>query len=253
MPTKLLWKLPGVILAALSLVLLSIPALGLQFSVTFMDMLRYAGDLISGVLQLNLIEAAIRKALAPFAIDFHPAPYWHHAFVLLWLLHGSMARAFLTISVSSRTLLLFIWAGITALVAGALSGMVPLNSIATVSWPLAGLCAFMFGMFTSMSDGSKDTYFGAAFCVFGVLSLTAFGYMIEEPMPQVWGLAVPSPGLLLVAGMVAFIGVFGCLVGLYFAASEGVAFDDGFISMGLDIVGAFGFAAAFAIAGQYLL
>jgi hypothetical protein len=216
-------------------------------------MLRYAGDLVSGVLQLDLIEAAIRKALAPFGIDFHPAPYWHHAFVLLWLLNGSMARNLSGGVGWGDFLFMIIWGGLTALVAGAATGTVPLNTVAMMWWPFAGFAAFMAGLVAWVAVHDRSYSWQLLVFPAGAASFAYLGFVSNQPLTSAFGPAVPSPGLLILAGFVGVMGLISFLVGLFVIAHFDDTIDNDLTSMGLDIVGAFGLAAALAIAGQYLL
>jgi hypothetical protein len=256
MPTKLLLRMPFLVLAGVSLVLLSIPALGLSFSDTFMGMLKVRGDVIGIVFQRELIEAAIRKALAPFAIDFHPAPYWHHAFVLLWLLQGSWVRNMSSGQEWGHFLFIIIWGGLTALVAGAATGTVPLNSWAMIMWPAAGVLAFFAGDLARDAVRGRGSWRSSLSLVgaageAAVAAVAAYlGYAFTKPMTSFFGLDVSSPGLLALAGVVGFLGLVMLAGGLSYETRDG---DPRFTSMGLDIVGAFGIAAALAIGGQYLL
>lgn len=256
MPTKLLVRLPGVTLAAISLLLLSVPAFGLHFKDTFMVALSYMGDLISGVLQLDLIEAAIRKALAPYDIDFHPAKYWHHSFVLLWLAHSSVAR-----NVRwgwSGFLFLMFTGGVTALVAGVATGLAPLDSVALFAWPLAGFATFLASYLAWYSPSMKPSKAPIPLLIFSLIAAYV-GYAYTTPLPQIIGLNVPSPGLAGLAILVFIFGVFSVLFGIWVlsgvigAPFSKLVVDDPYILNGLDILGTLGLAAALAIAAHYLL
>lgn len=254
MSTKLLLRMPFLVLAGISLVLLSIPALGVSFSDTFMGTLKVLGDVIGIVFQRELIEAAIRKALAPFAIDFHPEPYWHHAFVLLWLFNGSWARnRGRGLRGWGEFLFMIIWGGLTALVAGALTGTVPLNSEAMIIWPLAGLSAFVAGSFLRNAVAGLFTWWWPLILTGLSALLSYLAYTNAKTMTPIFGLDVPSPGLLSSASMIGASGLFIFLAGLFFTARYDYPIDNDLARLGLDIVGAFFIAFVLAIAGQYLL
>lgn len=258
MPTKLLWKLPGVILAAISLVMLMTPALGIQFKPWFVEFLKELEDwevtLFFQFITPHVV-AAIDCLNATFGWHLKLADWWHHSFVLLWLLFGTVARnVWSDGSVWSFFLFVLLWGGLSALVAGAMTGTVPLNSAAMFMWPGASFALFM------AADAAWDATRGRRswWTPLGYAALASYfaykGYADTKPLTALFGFSVnvPSPGLLVMACFVGAAGLGFFLLGLFAAAREGDRIDNPGTGMGFDILGAFGFAAAFAIAGLYL-
>jgi hypothetical protein len=243
-------RVAGILLGGISLVLLSRPAFGIQFADAFEAILDVLSDGLSrffAPLEYWVVVPVI-EWLRSFNLNIpHPAPYWHHAFVLLWLLHGSIARNLPRGQGWGYFLFLIIWGGVTALVAGAMTGTVPLNSRAMFIWPGAGGMAFVGGLFAWYAVRGRSSWWQPLGSAAAAAFLAYRGYAATEPLPSFFGLAVPSPGLLLLAGAVGLMGLTFFLLGLYFAA-RGRAHNP-FNSMGLDIVGAFGIAITIAAIG----
>jgi hypothetical protein len=245
-------RVAGILLGGISLVLLSRPAFGIQFAAAFEAILDVLGDSLSrffAPLEYWVVVPVI-EWLRSFNLKIpHPAPYWHHAFVLLWLLHGSMARNWSRGKGWGNFLFLIIWGGLTALVAGTMTGTVPLNSRAIFAWPLAGFVAFLAGDAARNAVLSRGPWwqpltFAAAAALFAYQ-----GFDATKPMTAIFGLDGPSPGLLVLAVFVGVGGLVFLLFGLNDAASGRAPIDNPVTSIGLDIIGSFGVAITIAAIG----
>lgn len=203
----------GILLGGVSLVLLSRPAFGLQFKVVFEGWLDVLGDSLSrffAPLEYHVVVPVI-DWLRSFHLDIpHPAKYWHHAFVLLWLLHSSVARNFTRGLGWGPLLILMLWAGLTALVAGAMSGTMPLDSRAILYWPLAGVMAFGTG-FGLLGVSLLGAPWWPSLLFAALAALLAYqGLADARPTTSIFGIAVASPGLLELAAVVGCMGA--CLL-----------------------------------------
>jgi len=239
-------------LAAGELLLLAMSVFGVSFSVPFEDALKYLGGLIADVLQLELIEAAIRKLLASLAINLPKlGEHWHNVFVLIWLLLGSSARAFgRQLTGIVMPLILIFWAALCALFVAIATGTVPLNSAAMLGWPLAGVVLFFSVLFLL-----DEPELPSASKWLGVLLFVPIAALAASirPLPlrsDAFGIELPSVGMLFWVLSVGAFGLFqlagGLLAGREWHTSARIA-------IGFDIVGAYGIAIALAAAGRYLM
>jgi hypothetical protein len=256
MPTKLLWKLPGVLLAAFSLVMLMTPALGIQFKPWFVEFLKELEDWeVTLFLQFITphVLAAIDYLNASFDWHLKLAEWWHHAFVLLWLLHSSIARNMSRGEGWGVFLFMISWGGLTALVAGGATGTVPLNSVAMVLWPFAGGVALFAGLLAWLAALGRTPLWMPLMLAASATFFSYLGYAETNPITSFFfGFEVPSPGLLAFASLVVAYGIVYLMFGITVAARHFKSIDNPTTSVGLDIIETYGFAAAFAITGLYL-
>lgn len=254
-------------LAAIELVLLSINAFGIRYSIGFESVVDYLGDWIAAALQLELVEAALRKLLALIEIDLPIlGNHWQQMFVLLWLFQGSQVRALLSFGMTRvGGISLYAWAGVTALATSILIGTVPKDSGAIQFWLFAGFTLFVCGVsfhdHLSLPDKHPWWIMPASF---GIVALCIFlGYLARATQvtkDSVLGIASQSPGILTA---VFVVGAFGLMLLLFGATLPNWAETNeaetrrrrraaGFAS-GSDIIGAYGIAIALALAGAYLV
>lgn len=255
MPTKLLWRLPGVLLAAISLVMLMTPAFGIQFKPWFVEFLKELEDWeVTLFFQFITphVEAVIDYLNTTFDWHLKVADWWHHAFVLLWLLHGSWARNLSRGQGWGYLLCLLIWGGVTALVAGVATGTAPLNSAALLLWPFAGFAAFATGNLSWEAVRVRAPRSPPLMYAALATLLAYLGYAFTEPWTSLFETVVPSPGLLDLAGIIGITGLGFILIGLLRTERDSAHIDNELTSLGFEIIGAFGLAATLAVAGQYL-
>jgi hypothetical protein len=248
-------RVAGILLGGLSLVLLSRPAFGIQFAAAFEAILDVLSDNLSrffAPLEYWVVVPVI-EWLRSFNLNIpHPAPYWHHAFVLLWLWNGTWARNWSRGRGWGTFLFVIIWGGLTALVAGAATGTVPLNSWAMFAWPAAGCMAFMAGDAAWDAARGHSSWWTPLLFAALVALFAYMGFEATKPIIAPFGLEIPSPGLLGLAGVVGCLGVLGLIIGPFIA--EGGTFGERMknsisIQLGLDIVCAFGIAITVAAIG----
>jgi hypothetical protein len=264
-------NLIGILLGAISLVMLMTPALGVQFKPWFVDFLTEL-ESWEVTLFIQFITPAVVAVIDYLNVtfDWHLkiADWWHHFFVLLWLLHSSMARYVRSGEGFAFSIPLLIWGCVTALVASAVTGTVPLNDPAIMFWPFAGTLLFSFAIGLSLNfrpplaSDIPSLEIGAG--VLGLISIACaysfWAFDSHNPMTTAWfGIQANSPGLVELAGFIAAGGSICFLLGLtppitdYDPDGGGtMSVNNPLTNLGLDIVGAFGVAAFFAIIGLYL-
>lgn len=267
-------RILGVFLAAVQLVLLSMNALGFEYSVPFEDFMTWLGDRIASALQLDAIEAMIRDWLARFAIALPElGKHWHHVFVLLWLLLGSASRFRANNDAEPAPLLslawfrnagfafvLLAWAAICALLIAVATGTVPLSSIAVLLWPLAGLGVFLAGLSLLGALTLTKAPWLLPLALGNTAVIIALTYLFPKPMmgpqpPQlVFAIVSNGPGLL---SLVIIVGLWG-LMFVGFGLLERKTWRERLINpttaIGLDIISAYAIAFALAaVFGKYTL
>lgn len=251
----------GVVLGAVSLMLLSVPALGLQFSGVFqsvIDDLASAFDRIFRPLEVLLIQPVIDWL---FFVDLHLQKHWHYVFVLLWLFNGTYARNIPKHHSWQLRAILIFWSGFTALIAAASTGVMPLDSWAVLCWPLGGIVAFLAGVnvsgYWALPQRESETmlYVAGPRTLMGFATVALLAYVgSNEPMTAPFDLEVPSYGLLLLALAVALFGLVTLLLALVIVprlvGEQPLPLGtDPLSGMGLDILATFGFAIFFALLG----
>lgn len=256
----------GIVLAAVHIVLLSMTAFGFEYSVPFEDFITWLGDRIASALQLDAIEAMIRDLLAGFAIVLPElGKHWHHVFVLMWLLMGSMARMWIDFDAVEAPLFSRAWfrkaayalavlalAAVCALGTAVACGTVPLNSTGVAGWPLVGFWLYLAVLHYS----AAYMYLPRWFWVVTSLSVAAAIAMgaIAMPMPSLFGIDSPSPALLFVVGSVGWTGVGWGFLGLFWGSTWRERLSNPRTAFGVDVLGAYGIAFALAaIFGKYTL
>jgi len=225
-----------IVVAAMSLVGLSIHALGLQYSEVLVKTLHNLKEWVGYTPLFEFLEEKIRFVAAYLSLpEFHLGEWWRDTFTLLWLYNGSFARnrsrgegwVFFWIAV--------LWAGITALVAAIATGTVLLNSWTMVLWPLASTYGSELVIWLMLKG--RPWWVVPSSSVFIVLFVLLGYYARDVPVGNVFGLVVPSPGLMLLAAFVLMQGFFALLVGEHYRL------------MGRDILGAIGIALVVAVMG----
>lgn len=238
-------RICGIILGTAALLRLATVGLGIEYKLYFQQFL----EQLKGIIDLGFLVDPIEKFIVHPSLDWLRSlgltipplqEHWRSAFVLLWLLHGSIAR-------NSRGdglvyfLFAIIWGGLTALAAGAMTGTVQLNSVAMIAWPLAGFVACMAGHFVWGVLHRDRPWLPLLFAA-GAVAVAIGGHVATKQWPSLFD--VPSPGLLVLAGVVGAVGLLFCLMGLYAASRRRWALDNSFNSIGLDILGVMGLALA---------
>jgi hypothetical protein len=192
-----------------------------------------------------------------FDLNWNLYPHWKHGFVLLWLFFAAWERTALKPDAVQRwrDVPLWIWffvaigwisAGLIALVAGVLSGTVPLEHPAVLWWPMAG-----FGLFIAGAGARQDWLASRRDRKpwASALGITALFIVIGSAL-----MALPmisnsrSPGLATLAILIGSLGVLSLLVGTLFPEGEGNTFWQKWLGgrsmlLGLDVLAVLGSAA----------
>ena len=255
-------RLLGIALGGVSLTLLALKGFGLHFGRFFMSWVEALDDDMHKFfhpLEVWLIQPVLDYVHTTFDIELHVQPYWHHAFVLLWLLFGATARALTPFGGWGYWSFMWVWGFIVALGAGAVTGAVPLDGLAIFAWPYAGFFLWVAGLRTwdTIFEGRKGLWVH----VLGLLAVFAlFVDVATENFYARWPFSfartLPSPGL---AALASFIFIFALIVliagMIWQRESDGDTrwqkfFNSPFSSTGFDILCVFGVAAFFAMAGM---
>lgn len=216
------WRLLTIALGIMSATIMARDGLGFQL-VPFLDAVISAFDNAFKEIALRTFEPIIQAVFAllrdwfDWRLELHP--HWKYAFVLLWLLFGSSARAWYSRQASPfRTLGRWTTAAVLSLLAGAFAGSAPLADPAvfwwSVAWFLLFLCALasMNPTFRYVSQTLPLLSFGVIFFAVGALVALKF-IPVTIPFFQ----TSASPGLAtLAAGVAAFAALF-ILLGARFA------------------------------------
>jgi hypothetical protein len=277
-------------LAALQIILITIKLMGWQYEIGFEQFMLWLGDLVVSALQLDLIEALIRSALAGRNV-FLPelGKHWHHVFVLLWLFMGSFARVVGRELSPLAATGVFLLAGLCSFAPAFAAGAMPVGSVVIAIWPIGGFFAFTaILLLLHAEDGVSMSvllaacaatfialgYFipeYAAYAVAGILALWAINGLLRR---RRWDIALvftalatafvaldyfvyasgENAVLLWLAALVGFVGVGFLAFGLFFG--EGRLSDraqEPLATLGLDIISPFAAAATAAWAfGKYI-
>jgi hypothetical protein len=207
----------GILSGILSLTLLAWKGLHFSFGPFLQSVLVTSAGLASNL--SALVEPAIDRqlvGLSPSA-SWVPNlyPHWKYAFILMWLLFGTLARTAWWEGNKVTSVFLTLWGGLVAFVAGALAGTVALedstSNMAMAFWPIVGVVVFYLGYdawFAALfgdKDGSWLANFGegaswvlSRFALPGILVLV-IGTQADK-IPYIQTLA--NPGLALLAGLI---------------------------------------------------
>jgi hypothetical protein len=254
---KRIWRLLGICLAAVSLVMLTIPVFGIQFSplfLNFLEQLETWETFLFFQFITPIVHSAIEVINRTFALNLQVADWWRHAFVLQWLLFGAMTRAHAWTGLKGLGLAAqYAWAGVTALAGSVAIGMAPMASMSTLLFFIASLFAFL--AFAPRQPGAGKVAPGARVMV-GVIAagaaVAAIMSMNDSTTESLLGGSYPSPGLADMVFWVGLMGAFFLLLGVS-VSQRGIRFNNDAAILGADIVGAYGVAAFLVFIGVYVL
>jgi len=244
-------RVVGVTLGILTLLKLATIGFGIEYKQFFQAFLDRLRDFIDLSPLLDPIEEYALRPLFNWLRGIgwsipELANHWRYVFTLNSLLMLAMARRFSGNMFSAAV----VWAFVCALVSAAATGTMPLSSRAVFYWPILSVLAFMaLPEAVRRRPGPWALLFGLLFAAY----LFLVGYMATVPVKSVFGLAVPSPTLFLLAITVAFFGAIALLMGLVLlpilSASIGdipgapprvSPLDNAVTAMGLDVLGVMG-------------
>ena len=154
-------RLLVILVGILSFVYLAHRDLGVSFNDNFVEILGRADGLYgfaTAPIERFAIEPLLEwLRLCGFNYSIHG--HWKYEFILLWLIFGSVARAYSpkvasfasvmpTVTAKAFFLVLaaleWVTSGSCALIGGVLAGSVPLNDIATLWWPTFAMILYIF-------------------------------------------------------------------------------------------------------------
>lgn len=176
------------------------------------------------------IKMLLMKVHDWFAIDLSLYPHWKHAFALLWLFFGALARSFG--SRMHQRIFYFAWGGFCALAGGIMAGTVSLGSAAIFWWALAsyGMLAIGLSLWHAAATArlTETTWFVAfvgqlvvALAELVVVLLVLWGAAIAtDSGAQLWPPRLPfsesgSPGLAALAIFIVTRGVWYAVAGAW--------------------------------------
>jgi hypothetical protein len=218
----LLGRVIGIALGAISLAILA--RQGFHFSL---------GPFVQGVLDrleetyrmvFGMIEPLIRAQLIALrdltGWDFQLYPHWKHATSLMLLYFAAFFRK--AWNASGPWVFTIVWGGVIALVAGVLSGTVPLEGAASnmlmAFWPIAGVLVFDIGVLTwaRLRRRTSSSVFSKAI----VATLTRFAPLLAilllgtqaEKIPFLQ--SIPSIGLALLLILIVVLGIYNVARGV---------------------------------------
>lgn len=244
MKPAIIVRLILIALGVASATLLAHSAFGIRFNEDFLLFLDVVRDTIGVVVlpfELLIVKPGVRW-LHEQGWVFVLYPHWKSAFVLMWLFFAATSRSDMDQKEWGDFAFMWFWAGASALVAGVMSGTVSQDHPAVLWWPMAGVLVFLTGrlvwrraLYHEGRSFARSFAFGMAlsFCVLIVFfALAAIG-IIPIPLPL---RGVPSPGLVVLATLVAIIAAVYLLLGALIRRSD-------LVRIGLDTLAVLGGAA----------
>lgn len=178
----------------------------------------------------GLAEPSIKAALLFLEkwvrIDIDLYPHWKHAFVLMFLIFGAIARTAWWSGDKPRAIFLFCWGTIVALLAGTAAGTVELDGAVSnmlmAFWPIMGVVVFYLGLdaWIALFEGFDD-FTSLAWWIITRIALPGLVLLVAgTQIERIPGLHdVETPGLVLLTSLV--------LIQALFFLWQGVAYPEG--------------------------
>jgi hypothetical protein len=255
-------------------VLLSRPAFGIQFNDALQnvfDVLQRQTEEIFRPLELSIAWLAHSLGIGPIKLQ----PWWHHTFVLSWLVFGAITRNPVKDGRPRQVgthVLLLMWTFLAAATASIATGTQQLNSPALFWWPVASFFMVLAGELVinppptprvGLPELSEDLvrWIYRVSLAFPIVASTAiavlciyFGFVSS---PINWftdlGLEVASPGLaalvILSLALATSLFILGNIIGMLTSNPLFPEFRASANGVFLDIVGAFGLATTLTAIG----
>lgn len=252
-------RLLGICFAAIALLLMAMKSFGLHFNAPgFEEFLRWLGDGLSSL--FAPLEVIIRDFLLMFDLRLPKlGEYWHHVFVLLWLLFGSVAKNAANASADDvpplskswlRGFLIFevpilLWAFTSALVTAVAVGSWQNPAAAILFGPIAGIMLFGAGVAVL-----EFWWGGAMLSLLGSAGFSYLGYTIAATSKSSSGIGFTLSFWVILIGMAAISSI---AEGLLKGKTWRERLLNPLTGSGLDILAAYSIAFALAWAfGGYL-
>ena len=250
MPGISIGRIVGIPLGVISLLLLATHAFNVQYTAVFHELLTWLENEVGPYFEP--FEKLLKQIVAGVGIDLHLQRHWRYAFVLIWLLVGSIAKTLGRNGGWIPWLALNCGAALISLVAGAAAGSVPLDRSAVFAWPFA-VVTFSLAIVEIMVWRSR---LSAAFGILLTASLVGLGFYDTAPnkddVLSWFGVVtdVPSHGLLDLLVLVGGLGVIGLIISAWYALFSERRSEAGFWrrldsdvgSVGIDVLSTLGIA-----------
>lgn len=190
-----IFRLLAIALGIMSAVLLARDGFNISLN-NYLDAVVQAYDDAIKEVALLFLEPFILVALAKLRewFDWHLQlyPHWKHAFVLLWLFFGAIARSLMSMRYWAQTLFTFLWGMFCSVAGGVLAGTQPLSEPGTFWWPASFYCVYMTGNFAWSATFARTEGWTwlESFGLFGMPKLA-----VAAACAMAAGLAVSDPAV----------------------------------------------------------
>jgi hypothetical protein len=255
-------RLAAIALGIVSATIMAQRGFEISFDEDFLGFLDWVGGIVS--VPLAPLGALIVRLLHSLGVEIELQEHWKYAFVLMWLLFGSFARANAAAELPGLAAFVFVWGGFCALLSGVLAGTVPLSDPGVFWWPLACLGLFTVGppAWVATIDRTQGGAWLGDFRISLASLLWPMGVFILLPTVAVLMLfsffeTTTAQGLASLTAWIGLMGLFFLIAGAFDRKGEGDTWWQKWLGspvtrIGLDVLAVLGGAAFLTYAAHVL-